>query len=79
MTKTEQIARLLSEFGSAIGSSWGSIDGRVIRIDMDNFASWVEAPESMPDIETCRDQIGICPRGGGHWADYCDEDCVTPV
>lgn len=76
MTKTEQIARLLNEFGSAIRGDWGSIDGRSIQGDMDNFASWVKAPESMPDIETCRDWMDVCPHGGGHWTAYCDEECA---
>lgn len=72
----DQIARLLSEFGSAIRGDWGGIDGRSIQGDMDNFASWVRNPESLPDIKTCRGWMGICPHGEGHWDDYCDDTCA---
>lgn len=68
---------ILREYGQAFRGDWSStaIDGRSVRDEMDDIASWVDA-DLYPGDDEARARLGICPRGSGHWSWlYCDDDC----
>lgn len=70
------LPQILREYGSAFRGDWSStaIDGRSVRDEMDDIASWVEA--DYPGDTEARERLGICPQGQGHWSWlYCDDDC----
>lgn len=71
-------ADLLDEYASALRGDWGSIDGRSERIALNCLSAAIRehgnAPLSDSKVTTLRDDMGVCPHGGSHWIDYCDED-----
>lgn len=73
----------LREYGSAIRGDWGSIDGRSVRGDLDRLADALEGRGAAAeyDLTYWREDLGICPQGGGHWVDHCGDECVrtTPA
>lgn len=77
----DALPRVLREYGQAFRGDWSStaIDGRSVRDEMGDIASWVEDPATYPGDKSARERLGICPAGGGHWSWlYCDSECVTP-
>lgn len=78
----EQVAKVLREYGQAIRGDWSEIDGRSVRIDMEEIARWVEDPSLLGALQhggyeglrAARCAVGICPEGGGHWDHYCEDD-----
>ena len=78
MTRTITTADLLDEYARALRGSWGGIDGRYEQISLNDLAAAIReygsAPLTDSEVLRLRDNLGVCPRGGGHWTDYCDED-----
>jgi len=72
--RLEEVSSVLCEYGAAIRGDWGSIDGRSEQGTIGTFADAVLSPEKY-ELETLRDQAGICVNGGGHWSEYCDDSC----
>ena len=67
---------VLREYGQAFRGDWSSdaIDGRSVRAEMSDIATWVGAPEWYPGDDKARARL--CPSGQGHWSWlYCDDDC----
>lgn len=79
-TTTDKIrlSSIIREYGSAIRGDWGSIDGRGVRYDMDEFADCIDKGELLLDEKEAirlRIRLDLCPEGGGHWSDYCIDYC----
>ena len=70
------MTQLLREYGAAIRGHWGDLDGRSVRIDLEQISDWIEDPETFPGVERARNLLAICPLGRGHWDYYCDERCT---
>lgn len=69
---------ILREYGQAFRGDWssGAIDGRSVRNEMDDIATWIDT-NTYPGDEAARERLGICPHGRGHWSLlYCDDDCA---
>lgn len=67
---------ILREYGEAFRGDWSpeTIDGRSVRSELSDIATWIEG--DYPGDEAARERLGICPAGKGHWDWlYCDEDC----
>jgi len=77
------LAQALREYGAAFRGSWGDIDGRSVQGEMQAFASAVEGgPEAEWSLFKWRDDLGLCPDGGGHWSGgwhgFCETDEGCP-
>lgn len=71
------LSTILREYGQAFRGDWSSavIDGRSVRDDMGEIASWIEG-DIYPGDAAARVRLGICTEGKGHWTwPYCDDDC----
>lgn len=70
-------ADLLREYGSALRGSWGDIDGRSEKQALHALADAIETHGSTALSESeqrrLREELGVCPDGGGHWAYFCYE------
>lgn len=70
---------LIREYGAAIRGSWYGLDGRGVRADLNFLAKLVEENEnaalSETEVANARCRLDICPNGGGHWTEFCDESC----
>lgn len=64
---------LLYEYGQAIRGDWSFVDGRQVRNNLEDFADSIDNPEA--DIAVLRASANLCPAGGGHWLDYCENSC----
>ena len=71
-------ADLLDEYARALRGSWGGIDGRSEQISLNYLSAAIRERGNNPletsEVLRLRDNLDVCPRGGGHWTDYCDED-----
>ena len=80
MTKT---ADLLDEYARALRGSWGGIDGRSEQSALNCLSATIREYGSNPladsEVLRLRDDLGVCPYGGGHWTEYCDEDSECEV
>lgn len=76
MSDNEKVASLLRELGAAYRGDWGGFDGRVLRDELDFIAALTGA--SLIDIEACRQRLGLCPRGNGHWESSCGYHNCAP-
>lgn len=72
--KLEEVASVLNEYGSAIRGDWGSIDGRSEQGTIIDFADAIRSPE-IYTVALLRNAADICPHGGGHWTEHCDDSC----
>lgn len=71
---TEVVAQALAEYGAAIRGDWGDLDGRSVRYQLDDLVALLrKQPTPAPTIEHLRMEMGVCPRGGGHWTQYCGD------
>lgn len=68
---------ILREYGEAIRGDWSEIDGRTVRDQLDYLAELIETNHNAELTEQeaieCRDSLGICLEGNGHWLEYCEE------
>ena len=71
-------ADLLDEYARALRGSWGGIDGRHEQASLNCLSAAIREYGSNPladsKVLSLRDALGVCPHGGGHWTEYCDED-----
>ena len=71
-------ADLLDEYARALRGSWGDIDGRSEQLSLNCLSAAIREYGSNPldtsEVLSLRDALGVCPHGGGHWTEYCDED-----
>jgi hypothetical protein len=72
--RTDEVAKVLCEYGEAIRGDWGRIDGRSERSTIQTFADAINKPQ-IYTAETLRLMADICPLGSGHWTEYCDDEC----
>ena len=79
--QTEVIAQVLTEYGAALRGDWSNFDGRSARSVLDDLASELRGTRGPNTLAQHRDEIGLCPDGGGHWGGswgHCDtHDCPT--
>lgn len=71
------LPNILREYGQAFRGDWSpsTIDGRSVRDEMAEIASWLETG-NYPGDSAARQRLGICAAGNGHWSWlYCDADC----
>ena len=72
-------ADLLDEYAQALRGAWGGIDGRSEKAKLADLSALIRTQGAEPldeqQITTARDNLGICPTGGGHWTDFCDSSC----
>lgn len=72
-------ADLLDEYACALRGSWGDIDGRseqgALNCFSDAIREYGNAPLTESEVARLRDDLGVCPHGGSHWTDYCDDEC----
>ena len=71
-----EVAEGLREFGSAVRHDWStySLDGRSVKLQMNAMADLLEPNAPMVSMTAIRMVLGICPNGGGHWNQYCDNE-----
>ena len=78
MTAPITTADLLEEYARAIRGSWGDIDGRSEQISLRCLSAAIRKYGSSPladsEVVKLRNDLDVCPHGGGHWTEYCDED-----
>lgn len=71
-------ADLLDEYARALRGSWGGIDGRSEQLSLNRLSAAIRkhGNASLTDSEVVRLRwdMDVCPHGGGHWTEYCDED-----
>lgn len=67
---------VLREYGLATRGDWSEIDGRTVRDNLNDFADWIENPDTYPGDETARLSLGLCVNGKGHWNDYCTDQYI---
>ncbi|AYN58129.1 hypothetical protein PBI_JUDY_59 [Arthrobacter phage Judy] len=81
MKKKKVIAQAIREYGQAIRGSWGDLDGRSVLSVLEGVADELEGRREPRTLEQHRDDMGICPDGGGHWGGrwgFCkDYECPT--
>ena len=72
-TNVEVIAQALVEYGECFRGDWSSatIDGRTVRVEMAGLSAALVGITPIT-IEWCREWLGMCPNGKGHWTDHCD-------
>jgi hypothetical protein len=67
---------LMQELGQCWRGDWSGFDGRTLRSELDALADLMRQPEvSDGDVVKYRYNEGMCLTGGGHWNDYCTDDC----
>lgn len=75
---TTTTADLLEEYACALRGDWGSIDGRSEQVSLNGLAAVIRehgnAPLTDAQVAKLRDRLGVCPHGGGHWTEYCDDN-----
>lgn len=75
------IAQALREYGQAIRGDWGDLDGRSVLSQLNNVADelLIDTDQS---LDKWRQELGICPDGGGHWSGkwygYCETEDGCP-
>lgn len=78
MSRTITTADLLYEYARALRGSWGGIDGRSEQVALNCLSDAIRehgnAPLADSEVLRLRDSLGVCPHGGRHWTEYCDED-----
>ncbi|UVK58451.1 hypothetical protein SEA_GLOBIWARMING_58 [Arthrobacter phage GlobiWarming] len=81
MKKKKVIAKALREYGQAIRGYWGDLDGRTVLSVLEDVAAELEGRHEPRTIAQHRDNMGICPDGGGHWGGrwgFCEQyECPT--
>lgn len=79
MTAPITTADLLDEYAQALRGSWGDIDGRSGQISLNCLSAMIRefgnAPLTDSEVARLRYDLGVCPHGGSHWTDYCDDEC----
>lgn len=76
-----QVTALIQQYGQAWRGDWSDCDGRTIRTEMNYLAGLIEqAASGEPiDLAEARREFSLCPNGGGHWTDWCEQnDCPEP-
>jgi hypothetical protein len=63
---------LAQELGRAYRGDWSDFDGRSLRNELDALSDIVSGKA---DAAGFRASADLCPRGGGHWTEYCTSDC----
>lgn len=78
---TNQAAlQALTEYGDAIQGDWGDLDGRTVNRHLGSLAALLRTPpDQPPTIQHLRTELGICPDGGGHWTEHCQDTCDIPT
>lgn len=76
------VADVIRQYGHAMRGDWSEVDGRTVRDDMEEIASWIEN-DSYPGDAMARQVLGVCGMGDGHWCGnwkgYCKEyKCGCP-
>lgn len=66
---------VLRELGAAYRGSWRDMDGRTLRDQLDWIADSLDINASPINIDEYREANDLCPKGYGHWTEFCDEDC----
>lgn len=74
MTNNELAKKLIDEYADAIRGDWSEVDGRWVRNDLWKLSALVDSTDEH-DIVKIRENLDICPVGGGHWTQYCNEAC----
>ena len=74
------LSDIIREYGEAFRGDWSSysIDGRSVLMEMNNIADLIDNNTltfTEDRANALRDDLGICPRGHGHWSHYCDDYC----
>lgn len=73
------VSDVIREWGQAMRGDWNDVDGRSVLLQMEEFAGWVDEPETYPGDKLARQSAGVCDAGGGHWCGswygYCDDEC----
>jgi hypothetical protein len=71
----QEIAQVVTEYGSAFRLDWGNVDGRWVRDNMNDIAMWVRSPGTFLSLEEARRSLDLCPAGEGHWTEHCYARC----
>lgn len=65
----DDILMLANEIGQAYRGDWNDFDGRTLRMQMNELT---QVANGSMTIEQYRAGNELCPRGDGHWIEYCD-------
>lgn len=81
MSNETVIAQALVEYGDALRGDWSDFDGRTAKAVLHDLAAELRGETGPNPIEWHRNDIGLCPDGGGHWGGkwgHCDSyGCPT--
>ena len=75
------ILDILDEYAQAIRGSWGDIDGRSMKLQINEVTDWIRENGITDltefEVKKWRYRLNICISGEGHWTEFCDydEDC----
>lgn len=76
----KKLSEILNEYGQAIRGDWGTIDGRIVRRDLEIISNimkgYGDKDLSKEQTLMLREDLGICLSGNGHWQEYCREGCL---
>lgn len=74
------VVQALTEYGNAIQGDWGGLDGRTVNRHLGSLAALLRTPpDQPPTIQHLRTELEICPDGGGHWTEHCQDTCDIPT
>ena len=72
------ILDILDEYAQAIRGSWGDIDGRSMKLEINEVTDWIRENGITDltefEVKKWRYRLDICISGEGHWTEFC-EDC----
>lgn len=72
-------ADLLDEYGASLRGSWGDIDGRTEKSHLLCLSAAIREHGNEPlpasKVKRLRWDLDVCPRGEGHWTEFCGDGC----
>ena len=68
------LAQIMEEWGSAVSGDYNNLDGDFIENVIISFRDEILNP-SDKTLEEWRSDLGLCPKGGGHWLDTWGDGC----
>ena len=73
MNAIKMAKEALSELGQAWRDDWSNFDGRTLKSQLWDISDMLDSHGM--SIEDFRKSHNLCPFGGGHWTEYCNEYC----
>jgi hypothetical protein len=73
MTKQDDLAAVLNQYGATWSHNWADLDGKTIRDDMQSLVNALRENEDVTPRKL-RKALNLCQLGEEHWDDQCEEE-----